>query len=640
VGLAELIWNAFDEDATSVSVTCDYNDLAGLEEIEVADNGNGMTLERAELSFSRVGDSWKMMPGTLSTGKKRPVHGRHGRGRYAAFSLGNVVRWTSTSERVEGDGLATVQINGRRTSLDAFEITSRETQAQVTGTAVNIGQVSPEAVEAFDDPQVLRQAILTEFALHLDRYTDFEIRFLGEAIDPKSVEEHREEIALLDPEAWDGEATLTVIEWKLQNVARAIFLCDQDDRVIDELDARIQAPGSEFTAYLRWAGFAGSDPAVLDDDLETPRGRLIDAARGALRDYLAERSRVREGETVQRWRDEGVWPYTDDPQSAAEEATRDTFKVVAMAASRTVDESKTGRSKALALRLLKETFENDPESLLPILSDIAKLPRGRIEELSHLLKHTSLAQLIQTGREIGSRMEFLSGLNTILFERQIKKRLLERRQLHRILAHETWIFGEEWSLTGDDERLTKVLRKFLAKLGHEVALADLKEVRLEDGSDAIPDLVLGRRLQTNADSFEQLVVELKRPNHKLDDDDVSQIRAYASAIVNDESFAQPNVKWSFWLVGNETTRTVDEQRRQQHLPFGVVQDSESYRIVVRQWSELISDAHHRLKFVQNSLDYETTHDSGLAYLREKYARFLPSEALGSGEDTGQLEGRQ
>lgn len=151
---------------------------------------------------------------------------------------------------------------------------------------------------------------------------------------------------------------------------------------------------------------------------------------------------------------------------------------------------------------------------------------------------------------------------------------------------------------------------------------------MEDGSDAIPDLVLGRRLQTNADSFEHLVVELKRPKHKLDDDDVSQLRSYASAIVNDEAFAQPNVKWDFWLVGNETTRTVDEQRRQPHLPFGVVQES-PYRIVVKQWSELISDAEHRLKFVQNSLEYETSHDSGLAYLREKYSQFLPAEVTDS-----------
>ena len=631
-GLTELIWNAFDEDAHHVSVTCEYNDLGGIEQIAVTDDGNGMHRETAAHAFSRVGDSWKLMPGTRSESGERIVHGRHGRGRYAAFALGNVVRWVSTSERVEG-GLGVVQVTGNRSSLDTFDIEAfgADPDGTNSGTVVTVHQLGPAAVSSFDAPDDLRQAILIEFALNLERYKDFQIRFLGEDIDAASVEVHRQEIPLVDPERWDGEATLTVIEWNLQNVRRSIFLCDADARVLDEVEARIQSPGSEFTAYLTWQDFVSDDPVGLEDDTDTPRGRLIAAARDALREHLAERQRLREAATVRRWRDEGVWPYKDEPKTPVEEATRDTFKVVAFAASRTIDESKSGGPKAMALRLLKETFETDPEALLPILSDLAKLPKSRVDELAQLLKHTSLTQLIQTGRAIGTRMEFLSGLSTIQFDRQIKRRLLERRQLHRILAHETWIFGEEWSLTGDDERLTKVLKNFLKKLGTDVELADLKEVRLEDGSDAIPDLVLGRRLQTNADSFEHLVVELKRPKHKLDDDDVSQLRSYASAIVNDEAFAQPNVKWDFWLVGNETTRTVDEQRRQPHLPFGVVQES-PYRIVVKQWSELISDAQHRLKFVQNSLEYETSHDSGLAYLREKYAQFLPTDVAESASD--------
>ena len=641
VGLTELIWNAFDEDAHLVTINCGYNDLQGLDEIVVADDGNGMNFERAERAFSRVGDSWKLLPGTRSDSGQRVVHGRQGRGRYAAYALGNVVRWTSTAERIAG-GLGVVQVTGQRTSLDSFDIvtTDPEPGTTQTGTVVTIIQVAPEAVSIFDASDDLRQSILVEFALHLDRFKDFKIRFLGQDIDPAPVQEHREVITLSDPDGWDGEATLTVIEWKLPSVRRAIFLCDVDDRVFDDVEARIQAPGSEFTAYLKWDGFNSNEPVGLEDDTDTPRGRLIAAAREALREYLSDRLRLREAATIQRWRDEGVWPYKEEPKTRIEVATRDTFRVVAMAASRTLDEGKSGQSKALALRLLKETFENDPEALLPILADLARLPKSRIDELAQLLEHTTLTQLIQTGREIGSRVEFMSGLNTILFDRQIKRRLLERRQLHRILAHETWIFGEEWTLTGDDERLTKVLQKFLSKLGQEVELADLKQVRLEDGSDAIPDLVLGRRLQTNADSFEQLVVELKRPKHKLDDEDVSQLRSYASAIVNDESFAQPNVKWDFWLVGNETTRTVDEQRRQPHLPFGVVQDSGTYRIVVKQWSELISDAEHRLKFVQNSLEYETSHDSGLAHLREKYAQFLPDEAAAADEAVDEADRKQ
>src|SRR5690349_1180923 len=100
VGLCELVWNAFDEDANTVDIGIDTNALGGIGQIVVQDDGNGMTLERASSSFATVGDSWKRMPGTLSPGK-RPVHGRHGRGRYAAFGLGGSVRWTSTALAVD-----------------------------------------------------------------------------------------------------------------------------------------------------------------------------------------------------------------------------------------------------------------------------------------------------------------------------------------------------------------------------------------------------------------------------------------------------------------------------------------------------------------------------------------------------------
>lgn len=229
--------------------------------------------------------------------------------------------------------------------------------------------------------------------------------------------------------------------------------------------------------------------------------------------------------------------------------------------------------------------------------------------------------------EVGSRVDFLNGLDSILFDRQNRKRLLERRQLHRILVHETWLFGEEWYLTGDDEPLEAVLRKFLTKLGHNVELAADRPILRDDGSIAVPDMVLGRSLETNEAHTTHLVVELKRPSHRLTPADVDQLRSYASAIVNDERFARPNVTWDFWLVGNETTREVDEMREQTHLPHGVVHSSKSYKITVRTWSEVIGAARHRLKFVQQSLQYESTHDTGLAYLRSRYTEYLPVETL-------------
>jgi hypothetical protein len=49
---------------------------------------------------------------------------------------------------------------------------------------------------------------------------------------------------------------------------------------------------------------------------------------------------------------------------------------------------------------------------------------------------------------------------------------------------------------------------------------------------------------------------------------------------------------------------------------------------VRNWAEVIGDAVHRHKFVQQSLDYTTNHDNGVAYLRQKHQQYLPDVMLG------------
>lgn len=621
-GVCELVWNAFDEDATEVRVEVERSSLGAVELIRVVDNGNGMTPESASRAFSRIGDSWKNAPNATSA-SGRAVHGKHGRGRYAAFSLGEAVSWRSTGRSLEGPRLASVNIRGRRSSLDRFEIDEQSPPGSQPGTSVEITEVTLEAARAFESADSLRDRLLTECALAMERYNDFGIDFLGTRLDPGAVIVKREEIALLLPDGVEGIASLTIIEWNLKNVERRLYLCTGDGAVVGEMPPRVHSVGAEFTAYVSWDGFVHDHELILDEESESPPSLVINAARVALREYLGQAQRVREADVVRRWRAEGVYPYNDEPSGEAEAASRTAFNLVAMAASRTVDEAKTSALKALSLSLLRETFESDPAALLPLLRKFAQLPAARIDELADLLERTTLSNLISVGHEIGARVDFLHGLNAILFDKPFKRHVLERRQLHRILANETWVFGEEWSLTGDDERLTEVLKNHLELFGGEVELVGDGPVVREDGSDGIPDLVLGRQLETGQNEFRHLVVELKRPSHKLDDNDVTQIRSYASAIANDERFDQDNSHWDFWLVGNEVGRAVDEARHQQGLPVGVVQESRKYRITVKTWAEIIGDAEHRLKFVQRSLAYESSRDQGVAAMRERYAQYLP-----------------
>lgn len=647
VGLCELAWNAFDEDASHVTISIVDNDMGSLDSVIVEDDGTGMDVMTVTREFAKVGDSAKATSSGRNSPGGRPVHGRLGRGRYSAFSIGGLVRWESTSTAVKG--LSSVRVSGNRDDLKGFDVEEVDVPfADRTGTRVVINNITELAQKAFDNRESLETRLTTEFALHLERFEDFEIKFMGSVIDASSVIESKEILALDLPNGVPGGASLTVIEWNLKNVDRRLLLCDANGTVVDETYAKIQAPGLQLSAYLLWDGFRDhalfmeSDNASEDEDAPIV-DRVVAAGRQKLREHVAVLNRRREVATVERWKAEGIYPYpksVNEGDSPVKSATREAFEYVALAASRSVDEAKSRQTKKLALALLKEAFEADPDRLFPLLSQLTNLPKTRIDELQQILDRTSLSSLIQTGHRVGSRIDFLNGLDEVLHERSTRSRMLERTQLHRMLASETWVFGEEWATTGDDERLGKVLNKFKKFMqdpeAPPVDIADMQsdpkpEPLREDGRVAIPDLVLGRKMQVSENRFKFLVVELKRPSRDLTDADVAQIRSYADAISNDERLNTQDVEWTFILVGNDMKRTVDDSRKQPMLPFGVVQLS-PYRIEVRRWSELIADANHRMKFVQDSLDYQSSHLQGMSFLRDAYAAYLPDIDENSEDD--------
>lgn len=339
------------------------------------------------------------------------------------------------------------------------------------------------------------------------------------------------------------------------------------------------------------------------------------------------------GELIARWQQEQTYPYPGQPRTVLESAEREIFDVVALATA-TMVESVEATARRFALLLLREVLASRPQALHRVIGDVLGLPREQVEELARLLdKGVALPSVIAASTTIADRLDFLSGLDMILFDAATRKATLERRQLHRILAQETWLFGEEYALTGDDERLTSVLRKYLHMLGQDVELADSGGAHDEEGlRRAIPDLVLSRQVAHQDNVIENLVIELKRPTVTIGRDELDQIEDYAFKVAGDERFAQPNARWEFWIVGNELDMTVQRKARQAHLPAGVTHQDENVRIWAKRWSEVIGDAKHRLKFVRDSLAYMSTRDSGLDYLRRTHAHYLPAPLVATHDE--------
>lgn len=116
--LIELIYNSLDASATLVLLTIERNELNGVEKIVVRDNGDGIDSENIHLTFGECGYSGKRLGAQNSLGKL--LHGKNGRGRFKAYSLGNKLEWLSFTEKGK------IKIQGNFNNSKSFNIFSGE----------------------------------------------------------------------------------------------------------------------------------------------------------------------------------------------------------------------------------------------------------------------------------------------------------------------------------------------------------------------------------------------------------------------------------------------------------------------------------------------------------------------------------
>jgi hypothetical protein len=99
---------------------------------------------------------------------------------------------------------------------------------------------------------------------------------------------------------------------------------------------------------------------------------------------------------------------------------RELFDVVAVTASRAVN---TGDriGKRLSLRLIKEAIEQRPSSLHRVFQEVLDLSDDRLRELELLLERTTLNAIISAARVVSNRLDFLRGLEILLFEPRTRR---------------------------------------------------------------------------------------------------------------------------------------------------------------------------------------------------------------------------
>jgi hypothetical protein len=614
-GLAELIWNALDADADHVHVRLARNELGGLDAVIVEDDGHGMSFMDASTVFKSLGGSWKQY--TVTTRKqKRRMHGAEGKGRFRAFGIpGERVRW----ETIEpGDSRSMVEVITDRSSLRHGEVRDPTPTDRPSGTRVLIEGISDEVPSLASDQAVPR--LTSEFALYLGQYPSIEINYDGISIDPSAVQKV---VTVYDLSGVAADTKLTVIEWSLSGVDRLIHLCTPDGVALSNVRAGVHAPGFEYSAYL-------ASPLVrefaADLGLAEPEhpviGPLLKAAQDQLREHFRRRAGEEREAVIEEWKREKLYPYEGEPQNAVEEVKREVFDAVATDAAAVVNAAGDPGVKRLSLHLIREALETGPTALRRVFKEVLNLPAERLAELDELLDRTTLSAIISASRKVTDRLDFVASLEALVFDEESKETLRERSQLHRIIAAEPWIFGEEYALAVDDQSLTTVLRKHIGLLDRTDLIEKDQAILGPDGRRRV-DLMLARAIPQRENFQHHLVVELKRPSVTIGAAELTQISQYADTVEADERFDRQRTKWDFYLISNSLDDYATRQTSQQNREPGEYYRSGNLRVWAVSWSQVIQDARHRLKFVQDALDYMASGDTALAYLRRHHKGQLP-----------------
>jgi hypothetical protein len=625
--LSELIWNSLDADASEVDIEFKTTPLGGYEYIRVRDNGHGLSFDKAQDVFSRLGGSEKKTK-TQSPGG-RPYHGKEGKGRYKSLALGDLVEFQSVFDS-NGESFqftATIDRNqlSRTEFSDVKQVEKSDNLAsglQITVTNTNVKNVE-QAVKYGN-----RKDYEERFASYWINYPNFRIQFNGQELDFKSIIRHSEE-RTIEVEKDDNKHTfkIKIIEWNFEN-KRKTYLCNRDGIPFLEVNIGFRSSSIPISVFIQSDYIEGLHRDNIIDFWENDEivTKAYKEAKNIAKDYIRKRLHFYSKAFIEELKAKGIYPYKGNADSVVEETKRQVFDILALQIHEYLPSfnEQDDKGKKLTLALVGEALENDSKHLSRILTEVIGLPQEKREELSDLLDSTSLSSIIDTMREIKNRLVFLNGLEEIIYNDDLNENFKERKHLHKIIVNETWIFGEQYAYGVDDVSLKNVLKAYLKDV---MKRDDFEEViDAEENSDLtkIPDVCLWQQFSMGSAGKENLVIELKKPSLDAGFAEKTQIESYASRVINDKRFPKDKTKWKFILITKDVKPELLPHLKQANRSYGHISQLENCDVFILTWGDIISEAKLRHEFIRERLNINLQDNKeGLAYIKDRYREYLP-----------------
>lgn len=630
--IAEYIWNGFDAGASCVEIRYHCNDLGGVDDLYVIDNGSGIAHDSLPNTFGAFLDSNK----TQSYQRSSEVRGKKGKGRFSYNVISGGASW-STRYKDEDGHLKQYEIkiySSDRSEYDATDpVPVPSNEHQETGTVVHFLDLRSTLIEDDLTKNAFNDFLSSEFAwfLILNKAKSFTIKIQGDDLDYCNLIGDTEEQQV---EIGEYKFKCNFIRWT-KNIGDKYYyyLLNSDLREVCKVLTSFNNKATTFhhsiyvtSSYFNrftWDKVAGT----RTDGLANQSDGVYKSLMRELKGYLAKKEKlfiraVGAANLIAQYEKDGILPkfsndrYGRQRKKDLVEAIQGIYSVQPKIFLKLSTEQR--KTMVGFLNLLLDSNERD--NVIEIIAGVVNLTPEEREELTATLKTTSLSRINAAVSLVKNRLIVIEGLKKLVYDNE--KFTTERDHIQKIIEENYWLFGEQFSLVTADKPFTSALMEFTYMLDGTVEKGSFTA---EDARRR-PDIFICRgQALPNFDysSFleEQIIVELKRPSVVIGTTQLRQIQDYRDIILKQSQFNSQVRSWKFIVVGKE----VDDSVKSEYKTFAdknrpmLVHYRENFEIYAMTWDDVFLTFNHRESFILDKLkfDKEVIHKEVEAYMKSR-----------------------
>lgn len=615
--IAEYIWNGFDAGATCVEIRYHANDLGGVDDLWVMDNGSGIVYDTLPNTFSAFLDSNKKQTFQRSS----DIRGRKGKGRFSYNVISGAASW-NTKYRDEEGNLKQYEIVIRSSNRAEYEATDPlvvlENESQETGTVVHFLEMRSNLTEDDLTKDSFYDFLSSEFAwfLILNKSRGYSIKIEGIDLDyRKLIGEIEEQVV----EIGDLKFKCNFIRWtKKIGDKYYYYLMNANLKEVCKVLTSFNNKSTTFhhSLYVTSSYF---NTFILDkesgprlDGLVNQSDETYKTLLKKLRVYLAKKEKefiraVGAVELISQYERDGVLPkfrndkYSQQRKKDLVEAIQGIYIVQPKIFLKLSTEQR--KTMVGFLNLLLDS--NERNNVIQIIESVVQLTSDEREELANTLRSTTLSRINSAIALIKNRLLVIEGLKRLVYE--LEPFTTERDHIQKIVEENYWMFSEQYNLVTADKPFTASLLEYTYLLDGK---AEKGCFTVEDGRRR-PDIFISRSHALSNYSYttfleENIIVELKRPSVVIGKEQFRQIEDYRDIILNEPKFQSQRRKWTFIVVGKE----VDDFIKGQYKSFAdknrplLVQYQDNFEIYAMTWDDLFLTFEHRENFILYKLNFD------------------------------------